>query len=119
MRQRLWDRTLNFGCARSRFQRSIEDFLAKLSPSTSFISSGTAYRAGLAGCAPRRRSGPSSRCRSEEHTSELQSRSDLVCRLLLEKKKKDSSKTLPTPNSIFTFLISPCHVYASSTFDLH
>src|SRR2546421_5900128 len=29
------------------------------------------------------------RCeRSEEHTSELQSRSDLVCRLLLEKKKK-------------------------------
>src|SRR3989440_4937708 len=26
-------------------------------------------------------------CRSEEHTSELQSRSDLVCRLLLEKKK--------------------------------
>src|SRR2546421_3441844 len=28
------------------------------------------------------------RFRSEEHTSELQSRSDLVCRLLLEKKKK-------------------------------
>src|SRR2546421_2614697 len=28
------------------------------------------------------------RQRSEEHTSELQSRSDLVCRLLLEKKKK-------------------------------
>src|SRR5206468_10820706 len=27
--------------------------------------------------------------RSEEHTSELQSRSDLVCRLLLEKKKYD------------------------------
>src|SRR5206468_12849460 len=32
--------------------------------------------------------GPSSIRRSEEHTSELQSRSDLVCRLLLEKKKK-------------------------------
>src|SRR2546421_1676379 len=31
---------------------------------------------------------PSSPSRSEEHTSELQSRSDLVCRLLLEKKKK-------------------------------
>src|SRR2546430_13302034 len=28
-----------------------------------------------------------SRCRSEEHTSELQSQSNLVCRLLLEKKK--------------------------------
>src|SRR5206468_11041630 len=31
------------------------------------------------------------RPRSEEHTSELQSRSDLVCRLLLEKKKKKLS----------------------------
>src|SRR2546430_11467460 len=28
------------------------------------------------------------RCRSEEHTSELQSQSNLVCRLLLEKKNK-------------------------------
>src|SRR2546427_4466255 len=28
--------------------------------------------------------------RSEEHTSELQSQSNLVCRLLLEKKKKDN-----------------------------
>src|SRR6266496_5344012 len=31
--------------------------------------------------------------RSEEHTSELQSRRDLVCRLLLEKKKKKRKKT--------------------------
>src|SRR5438105_6064510 len=30
--------------------------------------------------------------RSEEHTSELQSRVDLVCRLLLEKKKKKKQK---------------------------
>src|SRR5206468_7136718 len=30
--------------------------------------------------------------RSEEHTSELQSRSDLVCRLLLEKKKKKKKR---------------------------
>src|SRR5204862_5665186 len=30
--------------------------------------------------------------RSEEHTSELQSRRDLVCRLLLEKKKKKTIK---------------------------
>src|SRR5438105_12173457 len=30
--------------------------------------------------------------RSEEHTSELQSRVDLVCRLLLEKKKKNKTK---------------------------
>src|SRR5437588_7791363 len=32
------------------------------------------------------------RPRSEEHTSELQSHSDLVCRLLLEKKKKKQTK---------------------------
>src|SRR5438132_2184107 len=31
--------------------------------------------------------------RSEEHTSELQSHSDLVCRLLLEKKKKNNNAT--------------------------
>src|SRR5438034_4068882 len=31
--------------------------------------------------------------RSEEHTSELQSHSDLVCRLLLEKKKNTNKKT--------------------------
>src|SRR2546430_11988311 len=31
--------------------------------------------------------------RSEEHTSELQSQSNLVCRLLLEKKKKETSIT--------------------------
>src|SRR2546430_6000705 len=36
---------------------------------------------------------PCARCatRSEEHTSELQSQSNLVCRLLLEKKKKPSA----------------------------
>src|SRR2546428_8307975 len=34
--------------------------------------------------------------RSEEHTSELQSRSDIVCRLLLEKKKKSKSTHLET-----------------------
>src|SRR2546426_5851135 len=34
--------------------------------------------------------------RSEEHTSELQSPCNLVCRLLLEKKKKKSTKTIRT-----------------------
>src|SRR5262249_58029002 len=33
------------------------------------------------------------RLRSEEHTSELQSLTNLVCRLLLEKKKKKNNKT--------------------------
>src|SRR5690349_22080318 len=35
--------------------------------------------------------------RSEEHTSELQSRRDLVCRLLLEKKKKKDKKLAEDP----------------------
>src|SRR5436309_12580428 len=42
------------------------------------------------------RAGPFFRAadRSEEHTSELQSRENLVCRLLLEKKKTTESQTL-------------------------
>src|SRR2546430_8444953 len=36
--------------------------------------------------------------RSEEHTSELQSQSNLVCRLLLEKKKKTPPTPPPPPN---------------------
>src|SRR5207244_12606187 len=40
-------------------------------------------------CAQRRRPGQLSALRSEEHTSELQSPDHLVCRLLLEKKKKN------------------------------
>src|SRR5205085_10187089 len=39
-----------------------------------------------------RRDAAASGCRSEEHTSELQSQSNLVCRLLLEKKKKKKNQ---------------------------
>src|SRR5207247_5598215 len=39
------------------------------------------------------------RARSEEHTSELQSRVDLVCRLLLEKKKKKQNTQHIKPHS--------------------
>src|SRR2546430_11920701 len=44
------------------------------------------------------RASPPSKCanRSEEHTSELQSQSNLVCRLLLEKKKKKTTATAET-----------------------
>src|SRR2546429_4461305 len=38
-------------------------------------------------------------CRSEEHTSELQSRLHLVCRLLLEKKKIDSRSPATNPTT--------------------
>src|SRR2546430_12033418 len=37
--------------------------------------------------------------RSEEHTSELQSQSNLVCRLLLEKKKTNSTPHLTIPTA--------------------
>src|SRR5436309_11324691 len=38
--------------------------------------------------------GPEDQWRSEEHTSELQSRENLVCRLLLEKKKKKNTRII-------------------------
>src|SRR2546428_5245599 len=46
--------------------------------------------------------------RSEEHTSELQSRSDLVCRLLLEKKKIPSIP--PFFSSLINHLSNSMHV---------
>src|SRR5215211_9068588 len=52
----------------------------------------TLFRSGAGPAVPRpcgrRRAPGTAGTRSEEHTSELQSHSDLVCRLLLEKKKK-------------------------------
>src|SRR3712207_7480432 len=54
-------------------------------------------RPAAGGGARRGRRGP--RLRSEEHTSELQSRQYLVCRLLLEKKKK-TKHTITTSASI-------------------
>src|SRR5438445_9561137 len=52
-----------------------------------------AERKPAAGADPRRRRRPGPR--SEEHTSELQSRQYLVCRLLLEKKKKKNYHKKP------------------------
>src|SRR2546422_11402173 len=54
------------------------------------ISAAQVPRRGRAGTLPT--PAPDRRCRrSEEHTSELQSRLHLVCRLLLEKKKKNKT----------------------------
>src|SRR2546430_11163517 len=54
-------------------------------------------RNGSPPCSPRSSRGsptsPRGQGRSEEHTSELQSQSNLVCRLLLEKKKKETQRT--------------------------
>src|SRR5690606_12664161 len=64
------------------------------------VLAGTERRLGARRLPPRRaaRNGCRTTChlrprRSEEHTSELQSRENLVCRLLLEKKKKKTTKT--------------------------
>src|SRR5438477_10755816 len=56
------------------------------SPSRSCTATPLPARPGRIGCGPRSNSSTTSR--SEEHTSELQSHVNLVCRLLLEKKKK-------------------------------
>src|SRR5256886_12756757 len=55
--------------------------------------------------------------RSEEHTSELQSQSNLVCRLLLEKKKSTPVTSLILPNS--TPSISPTPISSPSITLLH
>src|SRR2546430_7863023 len=57
-----------------------------LFPYTTLFRSGPASLPAAAGAAPHQPQ--HDRLRSEEHTSELQSQSNLVCRLLLEKKKK-------------------------------
>src|SRR5438874_6844251 len=44
--------------------------------------------------------------RSEEHTSELQSRRDLVCRLLLEKKNKRIESLIPAIEACTIFILS-------------
>src|SRR5258706_7234848 len=50
-------------------------------------------------CLPTDSSGKRTSQRSEEHTSELQSLTNLVCRLLLEKKKKNRYTTTEVPTS--------------------
>src|SRR5207249_7518550 len=60
---------------------------------------------GPATCASWRTSSSAS-SRSEEHTSELQSRFDLVCRLLLEKKKKQGHRHISYRKSHTTISLS-------------
>src|SRR5437870_8076167 len=65
--------------------------------------------AGPAVCPPRRGGCAPAGVRSEEHTSELQSRGHLVCRLLLEKKKKHKKninrhqKIIVTSSILYTY----------------
>src|SRR5438105_10082463 len=57
------------------------------------------HRLHLDGAAQALRRRPGQDRRSEEHTSELQSRVDLVCRLLLEKKKKNKKNEIRAKNN--------------------
>src|SRR5437016_7333785 len=49
--------------------------------------------------------------RSEEHTSELQSLTNLVCRLLLEKKKNKSRKQHNNPKTVNTLPNTTCRTH--------
>src|SRR5260370_27335521 len=62
-----------------------------------------ASSAGTSGCGVTRKAARTSVSRSEEHTSELQSHLNLVCRLLLEKKKKKSDITLHLSLACFVY----------------
>src|SRR3712207_7050419 len=57
--------------------------------------------------------------RSEEHTSELQSRQYLVCRLLLEKKKQLCKRTYATDHHLHGFAFSNlCSIIITNTSNL-
>src|SRR5688572_32765733 len=70
--------------------RSLEEWLAAMKKLTALDAKGEPTQVGFA----LRHKGH----RSEEHTSELQSQSNLVCRLLLEKKKKNKRNTTKIDN---------------------
>src|SRR2546427_5828285 len=58
-----------------------------------------------------RRGSPTRRYRSEEHTSELQSQSNLVCRLLLEKKKKKLAYPQQESTARVASIMEKTHLY--------
>src|SRR2546430_8369685 len=71
---------------------------ARRGPGVRFGALRPGVRARLQGRAGPRHRSDHGDARSEEHTSELQSQSNLVCRLLLEKKKK--KQQTPVDNNI-------------------
>src|SRR5437773_7930705 len=92
----LAERTPSWSCAASdrswttalkRLDRTIS---AGYGASAQSVSHGST--ASIARSAPANAKAVPARLRSEEHTSELQSHHDLVCRLLLEKKKRQKKK---------------------------
>src|SRR3712207_8911713 len=78
---------------------------------TCCCSAARASRSSGSGCCRWRRR---ARARSEEHTSELQSRQYLVCRLLLEKKKTEISVSPDVDTNRLYVQIVPCVPLADS-----
>src|SRR5260370_8521107 len=78
---------------RSRFSTSATEWSRSARPTATGTSAATTSTSASSTGSP-----TSSRRRSEEHTSELQSHLNIVCRLLLEK-KKTQTLTAPTPSS--------------------
>src|SRR5256885_11341998 len=80
---------------------SLHDALPISSPAQSIVTRGPTRIPRSAGCsaASTRRRSSTRPARSEEHTSELQSPCNLVCRLLLEKKKKSLSYPPPVTDA--------------------
>src|SRR2546426_2117450 len=81
-----------------------------LFPYTTLFRSRPRSLSGVASCAQKGSQRFSCGVRSEEHTSELQSPCNLVCRLLLEK-KKDNSQTYSTAKKTYTIRQTQCAYY--------
>src|SRR5690349_23033562 len=96
-RSTLFPYTTLFRSGRNDRERAPKDSLSKKNSMRYNVSADCRRLHRLAGAATTtaaqdRTRGRARVSRSEEHTSELQSRRDLVCRLLLEKKKTDKTK---------------------------
>src|SRR6266436_6672559 len=83
--------TIGSGFGASAFAASVDGRYGRGRRGNISCSCAVLYAHAASTCAPSFR-------RSEEHTSELQSRLHLVCRLLLEKKKKQKCQMTPVKN---------------------
>src|SRR5256885_8012697 len=78
--------------ARTMPRTSLQDDQEERDPATPRSQSGTIQQLPLRAAPAMQNEFPMRKTRSEEHTSELQSPCNLVCRLLLEKKKKKNPR---------------------------
>src|SRR5947199_7484271 len=107
-------------CAHPRVPRSSSSFfflMLRRPPKSTLFPYTTLFRSrwGNACCASRPRHAPRTDVRSEEHTSELQSLRHLVCRLLLEKKKKKQEWGRPQARPRPRASTRPSRCYAVET----